>query len=107
MRHNKVPLYRARARAQFQTICDVLSALNQTFRSASTTADMAKKLLKEMDRVVSTVAAPEQRKLRRNPSYMPGDDMGGVRDSSTVAGDENCKLRPSCWLLPIDLLIIF
>jgi hypothetical protein len=62
MRHNKVPLYRTRARTQFQAICDLLTVLEDVFRSASTTAEMGKKLLKEMDRVVSTVAVPDQRK---------------------------------------------
>ncbi|KFY82221.1 hypothetical protein V500_10714 [Pseudogymnoascus sp. VKM F-4518 (FW-2643)] len=56
MRHGKIPLHRARARAQFQTICDALSDLRDVYRSAATTAELGKKLLKEMDRVVSTVA---------------------------------------------------
>lgn len=56
MRHGKIPLHRARARAQFQTICDALSDLRDVYQSAATTAELGKKLLKEMDRVVYTVA---------------------------------------------------
>lgn len=61
MRHSKLALHRTRSRVQFQTLCDALSGLEGIFWSASTTSDMGKKLLKEMDRVVSTVSASERR----------------------------------------------
>ncbi|RDW91650.1 hypothetical protein BP5796_02815 [Coleophoma crateriformis] len=60
LRRNKIPLYRARARAQFQANCDILSDLKDIFWSASTMADMGKKVLKEIDRVVSTVATSDR-----------------------------------------------
>lgn len=56
MRHGKISLHRARARTQFQLLSDALSELKGSFRSAANTAEMGKKLLKEMDRVVSTVS---------------------------------------------------
>lgn len=56
MRHGKISLHRARARIQFQVLSDALSELKGSFRSAANTAKMGKKLLKEMDRVVSTVS---------------------------------------------------
>ncbi|KAH8647557.1 hypothetical protein BGZ60DRAFT_570332 [Tricladium varicosporioides] len=57
LRYGKIPSHRPRCRVQFQTICDALAELKIVFRSAATTADMGKKLLKEMDRVVSTMVA--------------------------------------------------
>ncbi len=81
MRHSRLPLHRARSRAQFQTLCDALSELSGIFWSASTTSDMGKKLLKEMDRVVSAVSASEARR-----PYQETDDVaiiGGVSDPSS------------------------
>lgn len=63
MRYGKVPIFRVRARTQFQDIYDTISELDDVYRSASTTARRSKKLLAEMDRVVSTVTIPEQRRL--------------------------------------------
>lgn len=81
MRHSRLPLHRARSRAQFQTLCDALSELSGIFWSASTTSDMGKKLLKEMDRVVSAVSASEARR-----PHQETDDVaiiGGVSDPSS------------------------
>jgi hypothetical protein len=61
MRHSKLPLHRARSRAQFQTLCDALSELKGVFWSASNTSEMGKKLLKEIDRVVTAVSSYENR----------------------------------------------
>lgn len=57
LRYSKIPSHRPRCRVQFQTICDALAELKIVFRSAAITADMGKQLLKEMDRVVSTMLA--------------------------------------------------
>jgi hypothetical protein len=85
MRYNKVPLHRIRARAQFQAISDVLWELEETFRSASTTAGMGRKLLMEMDRVTSAVV-PEQ--VRNSASTVTEDATaaatGEHRESNTV-----------------------
>jgi len=81
MRHSRLPLHRARSRAKFQTLCDALSELSGIFWAASTTSDMGKKLLKEMDRVVSAVSASEARR-----PHQETDDvaiMGGVSDPSS------------------------
>lgn len=61
MRHSKLTLHRTRSRRQFQTLCEALSKLEAIFWSASATSEMAKKLLKEMDRVFSTVSTSERR----------------------------------------------
>lgn len=60
MRHSKLTIQRTRSRIQFQTLCDALTRLKGIFWSASAMADMGKKLLKEMDRVVSTVSTSEK-----------------------------------------------
>ncbi|KAH7417121.1 hypothetical protein BKA64DRAFT_701907 [Cadophora sp. MPI-SDFR-AT-0126] len=65
MRHGKLPMHRARSRCQFQTLCDALSGLEGLFWSASTTAEMGRKLLKEMDRVFSTVSSSDTRTLHQ------------------------------------------
>ncbi|KAH6665929.1 hypothetical protein B0J14DRAFT_678508 [Halenospora varia] len=57
LRYGKIPSHRPRYRLQFQTICDALAELKIVFRLAATTADIGRKLLKEMDRVVSTMVA--------------------------------------------------
>jgi len=65
MRYGKLPVHRARSRGQFQTLCDALSGLEGVFWSASTTAEMGKKLHKEMDRVFSTVSSSETMRLHQ------------------------------------------
>lgn len=74
MRHSKLPLQRARSRAQFQTLCDALSKLEWIFWSASTTAEMGKKLMKEMDRVFTAVSASETRR----PQKLAANNMAGA-----------------------------
>ena len=59
-------MHRARARAQIQTSCEILSELGQIFWSASTMAEMGKLTLKEMDRVVAVVASSEQRRSQQD-----------------------------------------
>ncbi|KAK0118980.1 hypothetical protein ONS95_007847 [Cadophora gregata] len=59
IRYGKLPAHRARSRGHFQTLCDALSALEGVFWSAAATAEMGRKLLKEMDRVFSTVSTSE------------------------------------------------
>jgi hypothetical protein len=90
MRHNKVPLHRARARNQFQTICDTLSELGGVFWSAYSTAEMGKKMLQEMDRVFSAVAASEMKK----PHQDAASDLFNARGphgSSPALAAENSK----------------
>jgi hypothetical protein len=43
-------------------MCDALSSLEGIFWSASTTSEMGKKLLKEMDRVFTVVSSSENRR---------------------------------------------
>jgi hypothetical protein len=52
---------------------------------------MGKKLLKEMDRVVSTVSASETRRPQQETSGAVV--MGGGHDSSSNIGTQNGKLR--------------
>jgi len=87
MRHSKLPFHRVRSRTQFQTLCDALSELSGIFWSASTTSDMGKKLLKEMDRVASTVSAAEARKSQQvtnDPTI-----AGSVYDASSNLAAQN------------------
>ncbi|KAL2064950.1 hypothetical protein VTL71DRAFT_4090 [Oculimacula yallundae] len=89
MRYSKVPTHRARARSQFHALCDSLSALGETFWSASTTADMGKKLLKEMDRVFSTVAAFEDMATNRTSAAAPGVRYSAPGNANANAGPSN------------------
>jgi hypothetical protein len=92
MRHSKLPLHRARSRAQLQILCDALSDLSGIFWSASTTSDMGKKLLKEMDRVVLAVSASEARRPQEtNDAAL----TGGVYNGSSNFAAQNCRF----WLL--------
>jgi hypothetical protein len=83
MRYGKVTLCRVRARAQYQDIYDTISELDNVYRSASMTARRSKKLLAEMDRVVSTVAVPEQRKLQ-DGSQLSVDHTMGDHDTTNA-----------------------
>jgi hypothetical protein len=89
MRHSRLPLHRARSRAQFQILCDALSELSGIFWSASTTADMGKKLLKEMDRVVSAASASEARRPQQgtNDAFI----IGGAFDAPSNFATQKCK----------------
>jgi hypothetical protein len=89
MRHSKLPLHRARSRAQFQILCDALSELSGIFWSASTTSDMGKKLLREMDRVVSAVSASEAR--RPQQTIDNSNIMGCVHEASSNVVTQNSK----------------
>jgi hypothetical protein len=90
MRHSKLPLHRARSRAQFETLCDALSELEGIFWSASTTSKMGKKLLKEMDRVFTAVSASETRR----PQQFAVNGTAGVPngyDASSNFPNQNRK----------------
>jgi hypothetical protein len=82
MRYNKVSMYRARARAQFQKSCDALEELGEVFWSASTMAEMGKATLREMDRVFSTVAASEQQRVYQGIQKSTNYETLNADDSS-------------------------
>ncbi|KAH7364392.1 hypothetical protein BKA65DRAFT_491203 [Rhexocercosporidium sp. MPI-PUGE-AT-0058] len=89
MRHSKLPIHRARSRGQFQTICDALSGLEGIFWSASTTSEMGKKLLKEMDRVFSTVSSSENMRSNQHTSSI---SHGGAGISGHGMATQNAVL---------------
>lgn len=95
MRHGKVTLCRVRARAQYQDIYDTISELDDVYRSASTTARRSKKLLAEMDRVVSAVAVPEQRKLQDGAQPSVDHTMG---DHDTINAWSAANSTQNCFL---------
>ncbi len=90
MRHSKLPLHRSRSRAEFQTLCDALSELEGIFWSASTTSEMGKKLLKEMDRVYSAVSVSE---TRRPHHFAANTTAATVIYPSPIStfSNQNCK----------------
>jgi hypothetical protein len=96
MRHSKVPLHRARARAQFQTICDMLSGLEGVFWSASTTAEMGRKMIREMDRVFSTVAASESRRPQQDATNVSAN-IGDVYGFTSISTPGNCEFSLYCY----------
>ena len=81
---------RARARAQFQKNCDVLSELGDIFSSALTMAEMGKSTLKEMDRVFSVVAASEQRRSQPSSRNMESS-TNDMRPHANV-GNGKCAI---------------
>lgn len=87
MRRSKLPLQRARSRAQFQTMCDALSELKGIFWSASATSEMGKKLLKEMDRVFTVVSSSESRRERHSENTnTPANGLANQDTRSDSAG---------------------
>ncbi|KAE8452197.1 hypothetical protein EG329_001664 [Mollisiaceae sp. DMI_Dod_QoI] len=80
MRHSTLISHRKRSRVQFQTLCDALSKLEGIFWSASATSDMGQKLLKEMDRVFSTVSTSEKR-----PEQFSAHNTEDIRAASSQA----------------------
>ncbi|KAH6709444.1 hypothetical protein BKA61DRAFT_614263 [Leptodontidium sp. MPI-SDFR-AT-0119] len=106
MRHSKLPIHRARSRSQFQTICDALSGLQGIFWSASTTAEMGKKLLKEMDRVFSTVSTSENMRLHQHTSSNTNNAVAGIRHPTPrIASQNGAALTNSDIHQPPDLSI--
>ncbi|KUJ22504.1 uncharacterized protein LY89DRAFT_664320 [Mollisia scopiformis] len=91
MRHSKLTLHRTRARIQFQTLCDALSKLDGIFWSASATSDMGKKLLREMDRVVSTVSNSSERRLEQHSAQSTENSSIAATAAMdhTMADDQN------------------
>ncbi|CZR50816.1 uncharacterized protein PAC_00690 [Phialocephala subalpina] len=85
MRHSKLTLHRTRSRKQFQILCDALSKLEGIFWSASATSETGKKLLKEMDRVFSTVIPTE----RRQEQYLAQNERDVQASSSLVPQNED------------------
>ncbi len=61
MRHNEVPMYRARAQLDLKTNCRLLEELGKIFWSASVMVDMGKLTLRELDKVYSNVTNAQQR----------------------------------------------
>jgi hypothetical protein len=92
MRHSKLPLQRARSRAQFQTMCDALAELEGIFGSASTTSEMGKKLLKEMDRVFTAVSSSENRRSPRPTANGVATNGGPYQDAQNILQCE-CHVR--------------
>jgi hypothetical protein len=91
MRHGKISLHRARARAQFQIICGALSDLKEVYRSAATSADMGKKLLKEMDRVASNVAASGTKTPLEGAAAQNGARLGDLGNLSSALAPQTGK----------------
>ena len=70
MRHNKVPMYRARAQLDLGTNCRLLEELGKIFWSASVMADMGKLTLRDLDKVYSSVT-DAQRRAHQNGIHDP------------------------------------
>jgi hypothetical protein len=88
MRHSKLAMYRARARAQLQKNCQVLEELGKIFWSASIMADMGKSTLKELDRVHSAVTDSQRRKshVRHDAETSGATTTNGLKPSSALTG---------------------
>lgn len=64
----KIPMYCARARLKLQNICNILQSLGEIFWSASTLGDMGQAVIREMDRVYSTMANSQHRENQQHPA---------------------------------------
>ncbi|KAG4439878.1 hypothetical protein IFR05_004654 [Cadophora sp. M221] len=95
MRHSKLPIHRTRSRSQFQTICDALSGLEGIFWSASTTAEMGKKLLKEIDRVFSSVSSSENMRLHQPTNNNSNNAVAGIQHPAPTIASQNGALTNS------------
>lgn len=103
MRHSKLPLHRARSRAQFQTICDALSELGDIFWSASTMSEMGKKLLKEIDRISSAVSS-ETRQPQETCSHNT-DTISGFGCASNIPSQQGKASAPSTSTTALKFLL--
>ncbi len=65
-------------------ICNALSDLKEVYRSAATTADMGKKLLREMDRVASNVAASGTKTPLEGSTAQNGARLGDLGSLSSA-----------------------
>jgi hypothetical protein len=107
MRHSKLTIQRTRSRIQFQTLCDALTRLEGIFWSASATAEMGKKLLKEMDRVVSTVSNTyERREHHSTPLVLEEKSAAMMEHDSVIAGEQmttsESKSKPAQMMQEVD-----
>ncbi|KAI9643853.1 hypothetical protein NHQ30_007204 [Ciborinia camelliae] len=82
MRHNKLPVHRMRARGQFQASCRLLEGLEGKYWTAANAANMGKKMLREIDRVFSTVSS-------ENKSTAPQQDVNSNTDNNLAVNDHS------------------
>jgi len=88
MRRNKVPMYRARARADLQTNCHILEVLGEIFWSASIMADVGKSTLRELDRAYASIANSQQRRTQQEVTNGAVNSTNGIGDRSSSATNQ-------------------
>ncbi|KAF2104947.1 hypothetical protein NA57DRAFT_30265 [Rhizodiscina lignyota] len=89
LRYSKVAMYQARARRQLQENKDLLRKLGTVFWSASTRADMAEHLFREMERVAASVNTNNQ-----PTTNIPGPEKEHPVERSTEDFNDSYKERP-------------
>ncbi|CZS94521.1 uncharacterized protein RAG0_04466 [Rhynchosporium agropyri] len=105
MRYSKLSTHRARARNQFQILCDALSGLEDVFGSALTTAAMGRKLLQEMDRVSSTIPSSESLPFNKTPAAALGQQHQAPREAAQndLTGSSNLDIdQPDILMCNLD-----
>ncbi|KAK6598115.1 fungal specific transcription factor [Botrytis cinerea] len=85
MRHNKLPVHRMRARGQFQASCRLLEGLESQYCTAANAANMGKKMLREIDRVFSTVSS-------ENRPTVPQHDVSNISENSSMVTDNSTPM---------------
>ncbi|QSZ32955.1 hypothetical protein DSL72_002538 [Monilinia vaccinii-corymbosi] len=95
MRHNKLPIHRLRARAHFQASCRLLEGLEGKYWTAANAANMGKKMIKEIDRVFSTVSS-ENRTSASQQDAVPNTDHNLTADKQnhSMPSAENQLITP-------------
>lgn len=105
MRHNKLPIHRMRARAHFQASCRLLEGLEGKYCTAANAANMGKKMLREIDRVFSTVTSEHKTTASHQDLNPNTDNSLPVNQNTLTTGPENRKFSPPVLLCshPIPL----
>ena len=97
MRHNKLPVHRMRARAHFQASCRLLEGLEGKYCTAANAANMGKKMLREIDRVFSTVSSEHKTTASHQDVNSNTDNSLSVNHNTSTTGPENRKFSiPRC-----------
>ncbi|KAB8290811.1 hypothetical protein EYC80_008448 [Monilinia laxa] len=96
MRHNKLPVHRMRARAHFQASCRLLEGLEDKYWTAANAANMGKKMLREIDRVFSTVSS-ENRTTASEQDTVPNTDhnLAASDQNQSIASTESQIITPN------------
>jgi hypothetical protein len=88
MRHSRLPMFRARARAAFKSNCELLRRFGDVFWSARVVAGLGERVLREMERTANSLANNEVAPSMPPPSLLPSQPTVDV-DANPLANLAN------------------